>query len=431
MIGRLGDWICPNFEFAKLKSVKNWPGLMKKMCTFRRMVCLLTLVSIFLVSCLPGIKNEKVSSDFIKEQLKLLAANIREAKSGGNGSELVSVRSLNSDGTIKLIPSKDWCSGFYPGSLWLGFILTGDKELAQLASDYTRSLEPEKFNGKTHDMGFKMMCSFGQGYNLTKDTAYREILIKSAMTLSKRFNERVGAIRSWDHSKEKWDFPVIIDNMMNLELLFWASRQTGDRQFYRIAVRHAETTLANHFRADNSSYHVVDYDTLSGKVIKKTTHQGFSDSSAWARGQAWGLYGYTMCYRETGIISFLYQAEKIAAFILNHPNLPTDKVPYWDFDAPELPRRPRDVSAATVTASALFELAKFSPSQKTLYIRTAESILKNLGKDYLSRPGANKGFLLGHSTGSFPQQSEVDVPIIYADYYYLEALLRQRESKND
>jgi unsaturated chondroitin disaccharide hydrolase len=403
---------------------------MKKMSMLRRIVCFLAIVSIFLASCIPGIKNEKASSDFIKNQLKLLAANINETKSRGNGSELVSVRSLNSDGTLKLVPSKDWCSGFYPGSLWLGFVLTGDKELKQLAFAYTRPLEPEKFNGKTHDMGFKMMCSFGQGYNLTKDSVYREILIQSAKTLSKRFNVNVGAIRSWDHSKDKWDFPVIIDNMMNLELLFWASKQTGDRQYYRIAVKHAETTLANHFRADNSSYHVVDYDTLTGKVIKKTTHQGFSDSSAWARGQAWGLYGYTMCYRETGIVSFLYQAEKIAAFILNHPNLPTDKIPYWDFDAPALPQRPRDVSAAAITASALFELAKYSPSQNAFYIRSAEIILKNLGKDYLSKSGANKGFLLGHSTGSFPQQSEVDVPISYADYYYLEALLRQRESKN-
>ena len=404
---------------------------MKKMSMLRRMVCLLAIVSIFLASCIPGIKNEKASSDLIRNQLKLLAANISEAKSIGNGNELVSVRSLNSDGTLKLVPSKDWCSGFYPGSLWLGFILTGDKELKQLAFAYTRPLEQEKFNGKTHDMGFKMMCSFGQGFNLTNDSVYREILIQSAKTLSKRFNEKVGAIRSWDHSKDKWDFPVIIDNMMNLELLFWASKQTGDRQYYRIAVKHADTTLANHFRADNSSYHVVDYDTLTGKVIKKTTHQGFSDSSAWARGQAWGLYGYTMCYRETGTISFLYQAEKIAAFILNHPNLPADKIPYWDFDAPLSPQPPRDVSAATVVASALFELAQLVPSKNEYYLQTAEAILKNLKKGYLSENGSNKGFLLGHSTGSFPQISEVDTPIIYADYFFLEALLRQRESKND
>jgi unsaturated chondroitin disaccharide hydrolase len=394
------------------------------------MVCLAALLSILFSSCFPVIKNENASTDFIKDQLKLLAKNCREARVKVNGNDLFTVRSLNSDGTLKLIPSKDWCSGFYPGTLWFGFALTGDKELKQLASDFTLPLEPEKFNGKTHDMGFKMMCSFGRGYKQTKDSAYREILIQSAKTLSKRFNEKVGAIRSWDHSKDKWQFPVIIDNMMNLELLFWASRQTGDQQYYNIAVKHAETTLSNHFRADNSSFHVVDYDSITGNVVKKTTHQGFSDSSAWARGQAWGLYGFTVCYRETAIMSFLYQAEKIADFILGHPNLPKDKIPYWDFDAPATPGRPRDVSAAAITASALFELAQFLPAKKDAYIRAAETILTNLKQDYCSAPGQNMGFLLGHSTGSFPQHSEVDVPIIYADYYFLEALLRQKNLKN-
>jgi len=344
-------------------------------------------------------------------------------------NRMVSLRSLNPKGSLKLIPSKDWCSGFFPGTLWLAGNLTNDKELLRSAAEFTGPLEVEKFNGKTHDMGFKMMSSFGQGYRQTRDSAYRNILIQSAKTLTKRFNEKVGALRSWDHSTDKWQFPVIIDNMMNLELLFWASRQTGDPQYYNIAVRHAETTLANHFRADYSSYHVVDYDTITGQVIKKNTHQGYSDASAWARGQAWGLYGFTMCYRETGIVSFLYRAEKIANFILHHPNLPDDKIPYWDFDAPQSPLPPRDVSAATIIASALYELAPNVPAQKAYYLQSAETILESLQKDYLSKPGTNKGFLLGHSTGSFPQNSEVDVPINYADYYYLEALLRQRNSK--
>ena len=216
---------------------------------------------------------------------------------------------------------------------------------------------------------------------------------------------------------------------MNLELLFWASKQTGDQLYYNIAVKHAETTLANHFRADNSSYHVVDYDTITGAVIQKNTHQGFSDNSAWSRGQAWGLYGYTMCYRETGIVSFLYQAQKIADFILHHPNLPEDKVPYWDFDAPETPSRPRDVSAAAITASALYELAQYVPQKKDYYILSADQMLKSLSEIYASKPGENKGFLLGHSTGSFPHHSEIDVPINYADYYYLEALVRQSNYK--
>ncbi len=395
-----------------------------------KLVLPLAILFFLIAACQSGSKLELISDNQIKNQLKLLAANFNETKAltRDTGKEVVSVRSLNSDGSLKVVPSKDWCSGFYAGSLWLASDLTGDASLQQLAREFTLPLEKEKFNGATHDMGFKMMCSFGQGYRITKDSVYRDILIQSAKTLTTRFNEKIGAIRSWDHNQDKWQFPVIIDNMMNLELLFWASKQTGDQLYYNIAVRHAETTLANHYRADNSSFHVVDYDTITGDVIKKNTHQGFSDASAWSRGQAWGLYGYSMCYRETGIVSFLYQAEKIADFILNHPNLPADKIPFWDFDAPATPTRPRDVSAAAITASALYELAQFVPQKKEFYIRSADQILKSLGSDYSSKPGENKGFLLGHSTGSFPHDSEIDVPINYADYYYLEALIRKTNS---
>lgn len=393
----------------------------------RNVVCSFALVLLTLSSCQSISKRERVPQNQIVNQLKLLAVNFNDAKTrmGPAGNDFVNVRSLKSDGSLNMIPSKDWCSGFYPGSLWLAAELTGDTSLLKMAREFTLPLEKEKFNGKTHDMGFKMMCSFGQGFRLTKDSAYRSILIQSAKTLTSRFNEKVGVIRSWDHNRDKWQYPVIIDNMMNLELLFWASKQTGDQLYYNIAVKHAETTLANHFRANNSSFHVVDYDTLTGAVIRKNTHQGFSDASAWSRGQAWGLYSYTMCYRETGIVSFLYQAEKIADFILNHPNLPSDKIPYWDFDAPATPTRPRDVSAAAITASALYELARFVPQKKEFYIKSAGTILKSLSNIYSSQPGENKGFLLGHSTGSFPHNSEIDVPINYADYYYLEALLRE------
>lgn len=391
------------------------------------------ILLILLNGCFSGSQRINPPMIHISSQLKLLAANYQEtlSKQSNATNQFASVRSLNKDGSLNLIPSKDWCSGFFPGSLWLASELTKDHELQKLAAAFTLPLEQEKFNGKTHDMGFKMMCSFGQGYRFTKDSLYRNILIQSAKTLTKRFNDKVGSLRSWDHHSEKWQFPVIIDNMMNLELLFWASRQTGDPQYYNIAVRHAETTLANHFRADYSSYHVIDYDTLTGKVIQKNTHQGLSDASAWSRGQAWGLYGYTMCYRETGIVSFLYQAEKIANFILYNPNLPADKIPYWDFDAPKSPLPPRDVSAATITASALYELAQYIPAQKELYLRTAGEILKNLQRNYMSKSGENKGFILDHSTGSVPQKSEVDVPISYADYYYLEALFRQKNYLNN
>jgi len=342
---------------------------------------------------------------------------------------VVSPKSLTPGGKLNLVPAKDWTSGFFPGELWMLYEYTKDKKWEVQARLFTANIENEKFNGITHDMGFKIYCTFGAGYRLTHDPAYREVIIQGAKTLSTRFNPVIGSIRSWDHSRDKWGFPVIIDNMMNLELLFETTKITGDSSFYKIAVSHANTTLKNHYRSDFSSYHVVDYDTITGKVLKKNTHQGYNHESAWARGQAWGLYGFAMCYRETKDPKYLQQAEKIAAFILNHPNLPKDLVPYWDFDAPNIPNEPRDASAAAIIASALFELSSFSKNES--YYRTkASQITQNLTTHYRSAIGANNGFLLLHSTGTKPTNIDVDVPIIYADYYYLEALLRSHKLKN-
>lgn len=346
---------------------------------------------------------------------------------GSTGSELVSPRTLE-HGNLKLVSSKDWTSGFFPGELWFLYEATGKKQWREEAEKFTAGIEREKFNGGTHDMGFKIYCSFGTGYRLTKDAHYKDVIIQSAKTLSTRFNPKVGCIRSWDHSRQKWDYPVIIDNMMNLELLFAATKLTGDSSYYEIAVSHANTTMKNHFRKDYSSYHVVDYDTATGKVIKKTTHQGYANESAWARGQAWGLYGYTMCFRETGNQAYLEQADHIASFIMQHPNMPKDLVPYWDFNAPGIPAEPRDASAAAIIASALYELSLYSKQGKE-YRRTADKIVQSLTKYYRAPIGEARGFILLHSTGSKPSNSEVDVPLSYADYYYLEALLRKKKLK--
>ncbi|WP_129717215.1 glycoside hydrolase family 88 protein [Pedobacter sp. SYP-B3415] len=327
------------------------------------------------------------------------------------------------NGKLKNVVSRDWTSGFFPGILWLMYEGSGDKKWLAPAKEYTEMMRKEQFNKGTHDLGFMMFCSFGNGYRLTGDTAYRNVLVQAARSLVSRFNQTTGVIRSWDHHQDLWKFPVIIDNMMNLELLFEATKYTGDSSFYKIAVRHADVTLKNHFRADNSSYHVIDYDPETGQVRKKMTHQGYADESAWARGQAWGLYGYTLCYRYTKDKKYLEQAEKIAAYILNHPRKTTDLVPYWDYDAPG-DDQPRDASAASVTSSALFELAELSG--KSAYRAQAKLILENLGKFYRSAAGSNSGFILAHSTGHLPAKSEIDVPLIYADYYYLEALLRSR-----
>ena len=377
------------------------------------------LLAVGLLSQSQQVKLAPVFAD-AEKQTQVMLTNVAEVS--GNNTDLVSPRTLE-NGNLKLVPAKDWTSGFFAGELWMLYAFTHKPEWKAKAEEFTAREEKEKFNSGTHDMGFKIYCSYGTGYQLTKDAAYKEVIIQSAKTLITRFNSKVGCIRSWDHHKEQWGYPVIIDNMMNLELLFAATRLTGDSSFYKIAVSHANTTMKNHFRPDYSSYHVVDYDTVTGKVAKRNTHQGYADESAWARGQGWALYGYTMCYRETKNVAYLRQAENVAKFILHHPNLPADKVPYWDFNAPNIPNEPRDASAAGVIASGLFELAKYSKNKKE-YLAVANTILQSLTKNYRSPIGENKGFILLHSTGSKPANSEVDVPLNYADYYYLEALLR-------
>jgi rhamnogalacturonyl hydrolase YesR len=274
-------------------------------------------------------------------------------------------------------------------------------------------------------MGFKMFSSYGNGYRLTGNEKYKEILLQSAKTLITRFNPKVGCIRSWDHSKDSWQYPVIIDNIMNLELLFWAAKESGDSTFYKIAITHANTTMKNHFRSDYSTWHVVNYDTLTGNVISRETHQGYADSSCWSRGEAWALYGYTMCYRETKSPGYLNQAKNIAAYILKNKNLPEDMIPYWDYNAPNIPDEQRDASAASIMSSAFFELSSYAGAEKETYIEAAIHILKTLSsKNYLAELGKNENFILMHSVGSKPADSEVDVPLIYADYYFIEANLR-------
>jgi unsaturated chondroitin disaccharide hydrolase len=379
---------------------------------FLSLLCLVTF----------GIKGQSLNKK-IARQLKYSLSEVAKAKV--RYPKVVSPRSMRDD-TLFMVPSKDWTSGFYAGNLWYTYELTNDEFWKQKAIEFTAPIENEKNDKTTHDLGFKLYCSFGNGYRLSSNPAYKEILLQSARTLCTRYNPIVGSMRSWDHSTDKWAFPVIIDNMMNLDLLFWAFKQTQDSLFYNVAINHANTTMKNHFREDYSSYHVIDYDAKTGKVTKKNTHQGYSHESAWARGQAWALYGFSMCYRETGNKAYLKQAEKIAEFLLNHPNLPKDLIPYWDFNAPNIPNAPRDVSAATIMASALYEMS-IQVSEKNKYYREiADRIMDNVKNNYMCKPKTNGGFLLNNSTGHLPGNHEINVPIVYADYYYLEALLRKR-----
>jgi unsaturated chondroitin disaccharide hydrolase len=320
-----------------------------------------------------------------------------------------------------------WCSGFYPGTLLYLYEQTKDPVLYNEATRILKPLEKEQYNKNTHDLGFMMYCSFGNAYRLDARPEYKNILINSAKSLATRFNPTVGCIKSWD--SKKGEYLVIIDNMMNLELLFWATKQTGDSSFYKIAVTHANTTMKNHFRPDYSSYHVVNYNSETGAVQQKKTAQGAADESAWARGQAWGLYGYTVMYRETKDKKYLDQANHIADFILNNPNLPADKIPYWDFNAPGIPNALRDASAAAIMSSALFELSGYvDKGRATKYLDNAKTMLSSLSSNkYKASLGTNGGFILQHCVGNMPNKTEVDVPLTYADYYFIEATKRYHD----
>ena len=325
-------------------------------------------------------------------------------------------------GSLRTCDIYDWTSGFFPGSLWYAYELTGNEEMKKQAIQYTNLLYPIRLYDKTHDIGFMMNCSYGNALRLSPNDSIPAVLTSSADMLCKRFDKRIGCIRSWDFGT--WNFPVIIDNMMNLDLLFNAYHLTGDKKYYDVAVTHALTTMKHHFRKDYTCYHVVSYNN-DGTVEKQCTFQGKADESGWARGQAWAVYGYTRCYKETKDKRFLDQAVHVADMIMSRVKT-EDCIPYWDYDAPVTKETPRDASAAAVTAAGLFELCEIVPDGKK-YSDYAEKILRSLASDeYLAKPGENCGFILKHSTGSLPHGSEIDTPLNYADYYFLEALLKYK-----
>ena len=347
----------------------------------------------------------------LSAQLNFLATN--------SANDTMVPRSFEA-GKYAMITKKDWCCGFPAGSYWYMYELTGDQKWKKIANENTVKLDGVQHRKNTHDLGFMVFCSYGNAYRITKNEDYKKVIIEASESLISRFNPKTGCIKSWDWAKQ-WQFPVIIDNMMNLEMLFWASKVNGDPKYREVAISHANQTLANHFRENMSSFHVVDYDPVTGHVLARVTHQGLKDDSSWARGQAWGLYGYTICYRETGDKKYLDAAKKIAAYIKT--NLPEDMVPYWDYNDPAIPNAYRDASAAAITSSALFMLSSLTKEGKAEYAALAEKMLNSLSSPkYLAEFGTNGGFLITHCVGNMPKKLEVDTPLNYADYFYLEAL---------
>ena len=408
----------------------------------KKIIILLTILPSLLFAKSNLIKD----SLFISENFKNAQKHLNKMLQVADVKALQYPRTINKNGVLVTTDMYDWTPGFFPGSLWNTYEFNQDDKLQAEAIKWTQSLEPLKNFEEHHDLGFMMYCSYGNAYRFTKNKLYKDILVQSARSLSTRYNATTGSIKSWNtfnswHGNKKYSFPVIIDNMMNLELLFFASAVTGDTSFKHIALTHALNTMKNQIRSDYSSYHVVCYDTLTGKVEGTETAQGLADNSTWARGQAWGIYGFTMVYRESKDKRFLKTAQGMADYFINHPNLPADKVPYWDFNLLEKGYIPgvnsnannvkdlfRDASAASITASALLELSLYSGVKGKKYYDFAIQILYSLASaNYMAAPGTNANFILKHSVGSIPHNGEIDVPLIYADYYFLEALNRYNQ----
>ena len=328
------------------------------------------------------------------------------------------------------VKTKDWCSGFYPGILWYAYEESGDEVLKNKAIKFTETLKTIAYSSaRNHDIGFQLYCSYGNGFRLTGNQNYKEILLAAADTLATLYNPKVGSILSWPSQIKRYKHNTIIDNMMNLELLFWAAKNGGDKSLYDIAKSHAEQTMKYLVREDGSAFHVGSFDIETGAFLQGYTHQGYANESMWARGQGWGIYGFAMAYRETGDSNFLNTAIKLSDKFLDR--LPEDGIPFWDFDDPKIPNAPKDASAAAVAACGLMELSGLVQDEKlkSKYFNGGKALVENLSSSaYLSN--AKNDALLLHSTGNHPKNKEMDVPIIYADYYYMEALLRLKKLEN-
>lgn len=370
----------------------------------------------------------------IKEKSKLdstevLALNVSKIKETAMSLEVSEGFPRNIPGIKKewdLVNAKDWCSGFWPGILWYAYEYSGDEYIKVQAEKFTLPLKDIAYSSaRNHDIGFIVYTSYGNGYRLTGNKEYKNVLLSAADTLATLYNPKVGSILSWPTQKQ-FRHNTIIDNMMNLELLFWASKNGGEKRLYDIAESHAEVSMKNIVRKDGSAFHLASFDENTGEFIAGKTHQGYADDSMWARGQTWGIYGFAMAHRETGRKDFLDTSIKLANHFLER--LPEDGIPYWDFDDPDIPNSPKDASAAAIAACGLLELSSLTKDKglQEKYVASANKFIHTLSSEKYLSGDTNQALLL-HSTGHYPNNSEIDMPIIYADYYYMEALMRLKK----
>jgi unsaturated chondroitin disaccharide hydrolase len=392
----------------------------------------LILILIILVFNACSSENEEAEmKEIVNSSLNFsLKQSLKMAESLKDNDSLLP-KTTDRFGKLQTCKSQWWTSGFFPGVLWYLYEFSGNDTIKNWAQKYSMRVADQQYTTNNHDVGFMIFCSFGNGYRITQNKDYEQIIKNAAKSLSTRFNPTIGCIRSWDRAdwSKQWQYAVIIDNMMNLELLLWCADKFKDSTFYKMAVSHANTTLKNHYRPNYSCFHVISYDTITGKPEKKETAQGNSNESSWARGQAWGLYGFTMMYRFTKNPEYLKQAENIALFVINNPRMPEDKIPFWDFDAPNIPDCQRDASAAAIICSALIELSQYTnPENARKFLNVAEIQIRTLSSSqYRNALGNNGNFILKHGVGHLPNCTEVDVPLSYSDYYFVEALMRYKK----
>ncbi|MFW2376811.1 MAG: glycoside hydrolase family 88 protein [Cellulophaga baltica] len=385
----------------------------------------LMLTIVLIVSCSPTKKEAPVFS--AQEMLDESVIKTKETLKGLSVKDSFLRNIPENQTTWESVGVNDWCSGFWPGVLWYAYEASNDASLKKEAVAFTAPIKTIAYNSaRNHDIGFMVYCSFGNGYRITGNPEYKEVLLSAADTLATLYNDKVGSILSWPEKREEYAHNTIIDNMMNLELLFWAAKNGGDQRLYDIATSHAEVTMNNLVREDNSLYHLGSFNEETGEFLKGYTHQGYADESMWARGQTWGIYGFAMAYRETGRKDFLETSIKLADHFLER--LPEDGIPFWDFDDPKIPNAPKDASAAAIAACGMFEIANLveDVTLKNKFNTAATKFVEILSSDAYYSGDKNQALLL-HSTGHLPNNSEIDMPIIYADYYYMEALMRLKK----